>query len=139
MKLYRLKPGRQVAAALALAMLAVLTGPALAQTGLSAERGKALYESRCGACHGVDANRVGPAHQGVFGRKAGSAPDFAYSKALASSKVVWTRDRLLAWLAGPEAVIPGQAMNYSLGEAREREDVVAYLATLSSAKAAATR
>ncbi len=139
MALYTLKPGRQVAAAFGLAMLAVLTGPALAQTGPSAERGKALYESRCGACHSVDANRVGPAHQGVFGRKAGSAPDFAYSKALASSKVVWTRDRLLAWLAGPEAVIPGQAMNYSLGEAREREDVVAYLATLSGAKAAATR
>lgn len=105
-----------------------------AQSVPSAERGRALYESRCVACHSVDANRVGPAHQGVFGRKAGSAPDYAYSKAVASSNVVWTRANLLAWLAGPEAVIPGQAMNYSLGEAAEREDVVAYLATLSIPK-----
>ena len=116
-----------------------LTAAVAAGAEPSAERGRALYESRCVACHSVDANRVGPAHQGVFGRKAGSAPDFAYSKALASSNVVWTRDKLLAWLSGPEAVIPGQAMNYSLGDAGERDDVVAYLATLSVAKAAHTR
>ena len=111
-----------------------LAASAQAQSVPSAERGRALYESRCVACHSVDTNRVGPAHQGVFGRKAGSAPDYAYSKAVASSKVVWMRANLLAWLAGPEAVIPGQAMNYSLGEAAEREDVVAYLATLSIPK-----
>lgn len=114
--------------------LVTLAASAQAQSVPSAERGRALYESRCVACHSVDANRVGPAHQGVFGRKAGSAPDYAYSKAVASSNVVWTRANLLAWLAGPEAVIPGQAMNYSLGEAAEREDVVAYLATLSIPK-----
>ena len=112
--------------------LAAISGaycvPVMAQ---SAELGKALYESRCGACHSVDANRVGPAHQGVLGRKAGSAPGYAYSKALADSQLVWSREKLAAWLAGPEAVIPGQAMNYSLGDARERDDVVAYLATLT--------
>lgn len=114
--------------------LVTLAASAQAQSVPSAERGRALYESRCVACHSVDTNRVGPAHQGVFGRKAGSAPDYAYSKAVASSNVVWTRANLLAWLAGPEAVIPGQAMNYSLGETAEREDVVAYLATLSISK-----
>ena len=98
----------------------------------SVARGKALYESRCGACHSVDANRVGPAHQGVVGRIAGSAPSFEYSRAVAASNLVWTRANLLAWLAGPEDVIPGQRMGYSLGEARDREDVVAYLATLKS-------
>ncbi len=112
--------------------LAAISGaycvPVMAQ---SAERGRALYESRCVACHSVDANRVGPAHQGVLGRKAGSAPGYAYSKALAESPLVWTREKLVAWLAGPENVIPGQAMNYSLGDARERDDVVAYLATLT--------
>ncbi len=116
-----------------LAVALALTGAAQAQNLPSVERGMALYESRCGACHSVDANRVGPAHQGVVGRKAGSAPGYAYSTALASSKLVWTRANLQAWLAGPEAVIPGQAMNYSLGDAREREDVVAFLATLKPA------
>jgi cytochrome c len=120
-------------AVMVIGALAALSGLATAQVqGPSAERGRALYESRCVACHSVDANRVGPAHQGVLGRKAGSVPGFDYSKALASSKLVWTRANLVAWLAGPEAVIPGQGMNYSLGDAKEREDVVAYLATLGA-------
>ncbi len=132
------------AAALA-CLLVAASVPAAAQMGATTDvthaaatdatvvaRGKALYESRCGACHSVDANRVGPAHQGVVGRKAGSAPGFVYSKALANSQVIWTPSNLLAWLAGPEAVIPGQEMGYSLGEARDRQDVVAYLATLQS-------
>lgn len=122
-----MKPGLAVVLGLA-AISGGYCVPVMAQ---SAERGKALYESRCVACHSVDANRVGPAHQGVLGRKAGSAPGFDYSKALAGSKLVWNRENLLAWLAGPEAVIPGQVMNYSLGDARERDDVVAYLATLT--------
>jgi cytochrome c len=122
-----MKPGLAFALGLA-AVSGTYCVPVMAQ---SAERGKALYESRCVACHSVDANRVGPAHQGVVGRKAGSAPGFEYSTALANSKLVWTRANLVDWLAAPENVIPGQAMNYSLGDARERDDVVAYLATLT--------
>ena len=45
-----------------------------------AARGQELYESRCGGCHSLDANRVGPAHRGVYGRKAGSAPNFSYRR-----------------------------------------------------------
>ena len=95
-----------------------------------ADRGRALYASRCVACHSVDAHRVGPLHQGVLGRKAGGALGYAYSDALRTSRLVWNQSNLQAWLAGPEAVIPGQSMNYSLGDAQERADIVAYLATL---------
>jgi cytochrome c len=118
------------------AALLLASAPSMAQ---SLERGKLLYEARCGACHSADTNRVGPAHQGVVGRKAGSVPGFAYSTALANSKLVWNRTSLLAWLTQPEAVIPGQAMNYSLGEAADRNDVVAYLATLSNHKPGASQ
>ena len=41
-----------------------------------------------------------------------------------------TRATLKAWLTDPEALIPGQAMDYQLDDAQDREDVVAYLATL---------
>jgi hypothetical protein len=47
------------------------------------------------ACHSLDASRVGPM-PGVFGRKAGSVPDFDYSPAV-KSKIVWN-DRL--WISG---------------------------------------
>jgi cytochrome c len=96
----------------------------------SAIKGKEIYSARCSACHSVDDNRVGPMHLGVFGRKAGSVKNYQYSAALSKSKVVWGRDNLLAWLKNPEAVIPGQSMGYSLDITEDRNDVVAYLATL---------
>jgi cytochrome c len=111
--------------------LAVVWGssPVLAQTA-SAQRGKTLYESRCVACHSVDANRVGPLHRGVLGRRAGKVPGFAYSDALRSSTLVWSRETLLVWLKDPEALIPGQQMGYQVEMLQDRLDLVAYLATL---------
>lgn len=89
-----------------------------------------VYAARCSGCHSEDAHRVGPLHRGVVGRRAGALADFDYSPALRDSKLLWTRATLAAWLADPEALIPGQGMDYQLEDAREREDVVAYLATL---------
>jgi cytochrome c len=43
---------------------------------------------------------------------------------------LWRRATLKAWLTKPEALIPGQGMDYQLDDAQEREDVMAYLATL---------
>ena len=63
-------------------------------TAADADHGKELYESRCGGCHSVDANRVGPAHRGVFGRTAGTAPGFNYSTAVRNSGVVWNESTL---------------------------------------------
>lgn len=51
-------------------------------------RGKELYDSRCTGCHSIDQNRIGPAHQGVYGRQAGQAPGFAYSPTVKASRVV---------------------------------------------------
>lgn len=96
----------------------------------SVDRGRAVYQEHCAGCHSVDAHREGPAHRGVVGRRAGALKDYTYSPALQGSKLLWTRATLRAWLTDPEALIPGQAMDYSLDDAQERDDVVAYLATL---------
>ena len=95
-------------------------------------RGKDLYETYCTTCHSVDQNKVGPAHRGVFGRKAGSAAGYPYSAALASSGVVWNEETLARWLSDPEKFIPGQKMGISVSDPKEREDLVAYLKTLSA-------
>jgi cytochrome c len=100
----------------------------------SAERGLAIYTAKCSACHSVDEHRVGPAHAGVVGRRAGKAKDYEYSDALASSKIVWSTSKLQAWLTDPEKLIPGQRMGYRLSKPQERADVVAYLATLPAPK-----
>lgn len=90
-------------------------------------RGKTLYESRCTTCHSLDYNGVGPAHRNVYGRKAGSAPNYEYSPALRASTIVWNEATLKQWLTNPEALIPGQKMGYSVPSDEEREDLVAYL------------
>lgn len=96
-----------------------------------AVRGQQLYESRCIACHSVDQSRVGPAHQGVFGRRAGRVADYDYSPALKASKLVWSEKTLDAWLANPERVIPGQKMGYQVTDASDRADLIAYLRKVS--------
>lgn len=94
-------------------------------------RGAALYEARCGACHSLDANRIGPAHRGVFGRRAGTVPGFRYSPALKASGVVWTAPNLDRWLAGPPRMVPGTAMGISVASAQDRADLIAYLNSVS--------
>jgi cytochrome c len=100
----------------------------------SAARGQELYEQRCVACHSVDAHRIGPMHAGVFGRRAGSAPGYDYSAALARAAFVWDDARLDAWLRDPEALVPGQKMGYSVPDAADRADLIAYLKTLKPRK-----
>jgi cytochrome c len=92
-------------------------------------RGKALYESRCTACHSLDHSRVGPAHRGVFGRHVARVDGFDYSPALRRSSVTWTAQSLDRWLANPQSYIPGQRMGYSVPDPRERADIIAFLAS----------
>ena len=96
-----------------------------------AKRGEELYASRCSACHSVDQSRVGPSHQGVYGRRAGRVVDYGYSTALKASKVVWSEKTLDAWLSNPERLIPGQKMGYSVTDAGDRADLIAYLRKVS--------
>lgn len=122
-------------------LLTLLTSLSQAQTPApktappgDALRGQALYQARCAACHSPDFNGVGPAHRGVFGRAAGMAPGYAgYSVALKRSGLVWTEANLHRWLSDPEALVPGQAMGFSVPDAGERADVIAYLRTLTPA------
>lgn len=109
--------------AAALVALAACVSAQAADAG----RGKTLYESRCIACHSIDHDRIGPRHRGLIGRKAGSVAGFEYSPALRASKIVWNASTLDAWLANPEALIPGQRMNYSVPEAADRADLISYL------------
>lgn len=97
----------------------------------NATRGAELYEQRCGGCHAVDVNRIGPMHRNVFGRKAGSLQNFDYSSALRAAKLHWDQTSLDAWLSNPEKLVPGQRMGYSVENAVDRADLIAYLRSVS--------
>jgi cytochrome c len=99
----------------------------LAHAGGDPQRGQQRYNSLCAACHSLDANRTGPAHRGVYGRRVGQAPGFSYSPALRNSKLVWDEANLTRWLGDPESLIPGQAMGFSVADPQDRADLVAFL------------
>jgi cytochrome c len=111
-----------------------LAYPMAAKAAGDARHGQELYESRCIACHSVDDSRVGPAHKGVFGRKAGSVVGYEYSPAVKKSKIVWNEQSLEKWLTNPEGLIPGQKMGYSVSDAADRADLIAYLKEVSPKK-----
>src|SRR3569833_1620521 len=113
-----------------LILAALLIVPAQAYADGDAMHGKEIYESRCIACHSPDANRVGPMHRGVFGRKAGSLTNYTYSKALKASDFVWNDRTLDAWLTNPQAFEPGQKMKFNDTKTENRADLIAYLKTL---------
>lgn len=119
------------AASLALALL-VAANPiarANAQAPITgdAARGAKVYQANCSGCHSLDANIVGPAHRGVFGRKAGSVKDFAYSPALKKAAFAWDAAKLDSWLTNPQAFVPGATMGFRLSDPQRRADVIAYL------------
>jgi cytochrome c len=113
--------------AITAALVAVFAIATTARADGNAERGADLYDSRCGGCHSLDANRVGPKHRGVYGRKAGSVGDFDYSSAVKNSPVVWADTTLDKWLTDPQSLIPGQRMNFRVNTPGDRADIIAYL------------
>jgi len=108
-----------------LASLSMLSLPARAAGDPA--KGEALY-ARCQGCHSIERNRVGPMHQGLFGRAAGSVAGFAYSKAMRESGIVWDEASLDDFLAHPRETVPGTKMTYAgIADAQERADLIAWL------------
>jgi cytochrome c len=108
----------------------ILAPPAKALPPGDPVRGEKIYE-RCAACHAIDRDRTGPRHAGLFGRRAGSLPGFAYSSAMekAGAKgLIWNDETLDAFLQNPTKYVPGTRMGYAgVKDDNERADLIAYL------------
>lgn len=118
---------------LTIGLLATLLCPpgALAQEG-DAEAGAAVFK-KCVTCHVVDSdkNKVGPSLKGLFGRKAGTHPDFSYSsgmKAAGEGGLVWDETTLRDYLHNPKAKVKGTKMAFA-GVKKDDEitNLIAYL------------
>lgn len=119
--------------ALKLAAICLLAGAGMAEVAFAlapvgdAARGAQLYRAKCGSCHSIATNRVGPAHHGVVGRKAGTAPGYSYSAAMRASRIVWNASSIDRFLQNPQKLIPGTKMGFRLADPAQRADVIAYL------------
>lgn len=110
--------------------LALLSTPACAT---DAGAGKAIF-SRCAACHNAaknGPNMIGPNLFGVVGRKAGTKSGFSYSTAMKNSRITWTNQKLDAYIAHPQQIVPGNRMAFAgIPDPMQRADLIAYLDTL---------
>jgi len=112
---------------LLLALATACAGVQAAGKAGNAQAGQAVYE-RCLACHALAYDRTGPRHCGLFGRRAGSVPGFAYSDAMKRSRIVWDEKTLNLFLADPMKTVPGTSMGYAgVKDRQERSDLIAYL------------
>ncbi|MEM5491872.1 c-type cytochrome [Hoeflea sp. AS16] len=128
-------------AALAVVALAAFTSPALADG--DADAGSKVFK-KCKACHAVGdgaKHRVGPELNDLFGRNAGGADGYKYSKAMIEAGeggLVWDAASLTEYLAKPKAMIKGTKMAFAgLKKDDDIANVLAYLKTFSTETAAA--
>ena len=88
---------------------------------------------KCAVCHSPDAgvNKVGPSLHGIVGRHSGSIDTFNYSPAMKAFNKDWTPELLDTYLTDPRGTVAGTKMIFpGLKEAKDRQDVIAYLSTL---------
>ena len=88
--------------------------------------------AQCQICHSVTPgkNMIGPSLHGVVGRKAATEAGYSYSSAMKQSGLVWTPAALAKFLTAPMTDVPGTHMTFAgLSSAKDRADVIAYLAT----------
>jgi cytochrome c len=114
----------RAAGAMAVVLAVAHSAPSFAAG--DAAHGATVYR-QCMICHSLDKNGIGPNHHNVFGRAAGSVANYTYSAALKASNIVWNEATLDQWLANPQALVPGTKMMFSVDNAQDRADVIAFL------------
>jgi cytochrome c2 len=114
------------------AALILFAGAAPALAAGDVEAGKAVFK-KCVACHAVEPgkNKIGPSLFGVVGRASASVEGFNYSTAMKATNKTWDDPTLHQYLEAPAKMVPGTKMAFpGLKEEKDRDDVIAYLATL---------
>ncbi len=135
-------------------LLAIGLGHTAQAQSIDLAKAKTTYEEQCSKCHGLiereaqgspaDQPRTliasndlrfavalpyGPPLRGIFGRTAGTMPDFSYSQAFkqALQGVIWNAETLERWIADSQKWARGTRMFYRQPDAESRRQVIAYL------------
>lgn len=106
----------------------------------TASLGERQFARKCSVCHTLTvdgANRAGPTLFGVFGRKAGSVPDYPYSPALRDAPIVWNEETIAKLFElGPENFTPGSKMPLQkITDAAIRDQLIAFLKRATTTEA----
>ena len=118
-----------------LILVVLVASSAHALTG-NISAGKQAF-APCAACHQVGPEArsgFGPQLNNIFGRRAGSSPDYKYSKAMTNAQIVWQEQTLAAFIKDPDRTVPGTRMRFwSVGyDDQKIADLLAYLRTFEA-------
>jgi len=109
------------------AVLVASSGGALAADVAAGEQSF----KKCLVCHSIGAdakNKVGPAQNGLDGRKAGTVEGFNYSEANKNSGITWNEQTFKQYIKAPQAMIPGTKMTFAgVTDPQEADNLWAYL------------
>ena len=114
---------------------ALLAGPAVgsAQGAAGAKpdigHGEGTFNDMCMSCHLKEGGGQGPTLVGVVGRASAAVPGVMYTKALQDAHLTWTPQKLDEFLTNAQVAVPGTAMPMSVPDAKDRADLIAYLAS----------
>jgi cytochrome c len=107
----------------------------VAASAQDAAAGQRVF-AQCRACHQIGEtarNGVGPELNGLFGRRAGTAPGYNYSDAYKRPEVttkVWNEENFSTYIRDPRGVTPGTRMVFAgLHNDQQINDLIAYLKT----------
>ena len=112
--------------------IAVFGIPVHAQAMGDTMKGKETFH-QCSACHSITLNENlnGPSLAGVFGRKAGTAIGFNYSRAMRESGITWNENNLEQYIENPQKMFPGSFKTFGgIKDIESRNSLIAYIKSL---------
>ncbi|MBK9082524.1 MAG: c-type cytochrome [Rhizobiales bacterium] len=87
--------------------------------------------AKCRPCHMIGEgakNLVGPAQNGLDGRKSGSVEGFNYSEANKNSGITWGEATFVEYIKDPKAKMPGTKMVFAgIKDEKDAKDLWAFL------------
>lgn len=121
---------RRMTSCAALALTWALIGVASAQDSGDAAKGAPAYRL-CAACHSLrpGVHLSGPSLADIWGKRAATIADYGrYTDALKQADIVWDENTLNAWLADPQAMVPGTTMTFrGIRPNDTRSNLIAFL------------
>jgi cytochrome c len=117
--------------------LILLAAAPMAAGAADLNNGQRVFALRCASCHAVGPSAragFGPQLNAVFGRRAGSTPDYRYSPEMVKSGIVWNDKTLARFLDSPSGMVPGTRMRFwGMSDTKQVGDLLAYLRSLPPA------
>jgi cytochrome c len=95
--------------------IAVAAASASAASAQDVTAGATAFK-KCVSCHDVGPtakNKIGPALNGLDGRKSGSVAGFSYSDANKNSGITWDEANFLDYIKDPKAKVPNTKMAFA--------------------------